>query len=377
MPAADFEHPEDAYGVIGDLLAGVRSLQQSIEQIAQRHRRHDGRAFDDAGDQAAGIRDAQVTADQLSSAAAAVDSVEERLNAAMQAAGRIAWHPAPTTAADAVNAEAVQSDAAGDEAARESRWVNLVFLQGDEADEVMRLIDRDGPDAAIEHLAHWDYGEETTDAAMENGYVYDAVPTGMLDTETVSGEYTLTSNPAMGHVGLYRSALDPTRRQPRRRYPHARPGHPDHPRRRCGTGRDRGRRRRCGSWSGTVGAWPRKQHNPRAEGDREGVRARRGGLGDGRVLVHPSRRCGRPPRPRTRPLTRQGPVHGAAARGSGSSAFVFGVGQVHLSHIPVRCCFLGRLLMSTISSIPPPTPPRPPGICAHSPRPGIYPPPTR
>lgn len=204
-----FEHPEDAYGVIGDLLAGVRSLQQSIEQIAQRHRRHDGRAFDDAGDQAAGIRDAQVTADQLFSAAAAVDAVEERLNAAMQAAGRIAWHPAPTAAADAVDAdavdaEAVQSDAAGDEAARELRWVSIVFLQGDEADEVLRLIDRDGPDAAIEHLAHWDYGDETTDAAMENGYVYDAVPTGMLDTETVSGEYTLTSNPAMGHVGLYR-----------------------------------------------------------------------------------------------------------------------------------------------------------------------------
>ncbi|MBO1903160.1 hypothetical protein J4H92_14545 [Leucobacter weissii] len=197
-----FEHPEDAYGVIGDLLAGVRSMQQSIEQIAQRHRRHEGRAFDDAGDQAAGIRDAQVTADQLASAAASLDAVEERLNAAMQAAGRIAWHPASTT--NGVVAEAVQSDAAGDEAARESRWVNIVFLQGDEADEVLRLIDRDGPDAAIEHLAHWDYGDETTAAAMENGYVYDTVPTGMLDTETVSGDYTLTSNPAMGHVGLYR-----------------------------------------------------------------------------------------------------------------------------------------------------------------------------
>ena len=32
----DFTHPEDAYGVIGDLLAGVRSMQQSIQQLATR-----------------------------------------------------------------------------------------------------------------------------------------------------------------------------------------------------------------------------------------------------------------------------------------------------------------------------------------------------
>lgn len=198
-----FEHPEDAYGVIGDLLAGVRSLQQSIEQIAQRHRRHEGRAFDDAGDPAAGIRDAQLTADQLSSAATAVDAVEERLNAAMAAAGCIAWHPAPTNT-NAAEAEAVQSDAAGAEAARESRWVNIVFLQGSEADTVLWLIDRDGPEVAIEHLAGWDFGDETIAAAMENGYVYDTVPTSALDKEVSNSDYALTYNHDLGHVSLYR-----------------------------------------------------------------------------------------------------------------------------------------------------------------------------
>ena len=69
----DFTHPEDAYGVIGDLLAGVRSMQQSIQQLATRHARHDGRAFDDAGDPAAGIRDARLAAGELSEAAAAPD----------------------------------------------------------------------------------------------------------------------------------------------------------------------------------------------------------------------------------------------------------------------------------------------------------------
>src|SRR5699024_8501356 len=85
-----------------------------------------------------------------------------------------------------------------------SRWVNIVFLQGEEADAVLSMIDRHGPDAAIEHLSGFDYGTETTDAAMENGYVYDTLPAGPLAKEAVGGEYTLTYNPDMGHVGLYR-----------------------------------------------------------------------------------------------------------------------------------------------------------------------------
>ena len=121
----DFTHPEDAYGVIGDLLAGVRSMQQSIQQLATRHARHDGRAFDDAGDPAAGIRDARLAAGELSEAAAALDRVEEGLNRASQAAGRIAWHPAPPAPAE-TEMTRVQGPV--------SRWVNIVFLQGGEAD---------------------------------------------------------------------------------------------------------------------------------------------------------------------------------------------------------------------------------------------------
>ncbi|NJE67128.1 hypothetical protein EZE58_09570 [Brevibacterium sp. LS14] len=191
----DFTHPEDAYGVIGDLLAGVRSMQQSIQQLATRHARHDGRAFDDAGDPAAGIRDARLAAGELSEAAAALDRVEEGLNRALQAAGRIAWHPAPPAPAE-TEMTRVQGPV--------SRWVNIVFLQSGEADAVLWLIDCDGPDAAIEHLAGFDYGEETTDAAMLNGYVYDTPPTGALDKEARTGEYTLTYNPDLGHVALYR-----------------------------------------------------------------------------------------------------------------------------------------------------------------------------
>lgn len=38
---------------------------------------------------------------------------------------------------------------------------------------MLAIIDRDGTDAAIEHLTGFDMGEETTQAALVNGYIYD------------------------------------------------------------------------------------------------------------------------------------------------------------------------------------------------------------
>ena len=84
------------------------------------------------------------------------------------------------------------------------RWVSVVFLQGAEADEVLDLLDRDGADAAIEHLAGYDYGEDTVQAALENGYVYDAPPTGMLDRTATRDVYTLVYSPFLGHLNLLR-----------------------------------------------------------------------------------------------------------------------------------------------------------------------------
>ncbi len=84
------------------------------------------------------------------------------------------------------------------------RWISVVFLQGTEADEVLDLIDRDGTDAAIEHLAGYDFGEETVQAALENGYVYDTPPTGTTDHVATRDVYTLSYNPSFAYVGLSR-----------------------------------------------------------------------------------------------------------------------------------------------------------------------------
>ena len=209
-----FEDPADTYAVLGDLLAGVRPLRQVLDQLATAHATNQVRAYDDAGSQGVGASQALAAAAELRQAAVLLDAVHDRVDAAMGASGRIAWHPAPSDSLPA-------------------RWVGIVFLQGQDADEVLALIDRDGTDAAIEHLTGFDMGEETTQAALVNGYVYSTIPTGPLDRTTTTGTYTLTYNHDHGHVSLLRAHPEvpareaetqaartaPTRSQSRRQAP--------------------------------------------------------------------------------------------------------------------------------------------------------------
>ncbi|QBE49685.1 hypothetical protein [Leucobacter triazinivorans] len=181
-----FEDPADTYTVLGDLLAGVRSLHQVLDQLATAHVTHRVRAHDDAGDQSVGATYALAATRDLQQAAELLDGVLYRVDQAMVASGQIAWHPEPTVPPSV------------------SRWVSVVFLQGQDADEVLAIIDRDGTDAAIEHLAGYDYGEDTVQAALVNGYVYDTPPTGALDKTATRDVYTLTYSPFLGHVGLLR-----------------------------------------------------------------------------------------------------------------------------------------------------------------------------
>ena len=192
-----FGQPSQMYPVMGDLLAGVRSLRQVLDQLANAHASRQIHATDDHGNPAAGARDALAAADELHQAATLIDSAHDRLDAAMNAAGRIAWQPGTSRSI--------------------RQWVNIVFLQGEEADQVMDLISRDGPAAGIEHLKQWDYGEETTDAALENGYVYDTPPVSDLDRAVTDGDYALTYNPFHGHVSLHRAhnvPLEPESTEP-------------------------------------------------------------------------------------------------------------------------------------------------------------------
>jgi len=191
-----FEHPEDLYPVIGDLISGVRSLQQVLDQLANAHITHHTHAADDDGNALLGASTALDTADKLHEAVTALDVVQDRIDAASRLAGRIAW---PAVSADAEHVDTGR------------RWVSVVFLQGEEADQVLDVIDHEGIDAGLEHLRGWDYGDETTGSALENGHVYDLdqLPTSPLDREASGGDYRMVYSAQMGHVALYRQHTIP------------------------------------------------------------------------------------------------------------------------------------------------------------------------
>lgn len=88
----------------------------------------------------------------------------------------------------------------------ERRWMSVVFIQGEEADAVLEIIDKSGPEAAVLHLSQWDYGDETRDAALVNGYVYDEIPRSPTDHVICDNAsvYALTYNHHFAYVSLLR-----------------------------------------------------------------------------------------------------------------------------------------------------------------------------
>lgn len=77
-----------------------------------------------------------------------------------------------------------------------SRYERVVFFQiGDEADEILNIIDDDGPEAAIEYAAQWHYpGEHETAAEMGHG---------SADNVFHSDDgYILSWNTGLGYAGL-------------------------------------------------------------------------------------------------------------------------------------------------------------------------------
>src|SRR5699024_10341919 len=153
-----FEHPRDLYGVLGDVLSGVRSLRQVLDQLSTAHTEGRPQAFDDAGSaevgdmyalaagdglhetatliyqaegrpQAAdaaggaggGDMSARAAGDGLHETATLIYQAEGRLDEAMTAAGRIAWHENPAPA----------KPGQGEVFGAADRWVSIVFLQGE------------------------------------------------------------------------------------------------------------------------------------------------------------------------------------------------------------------------------------------------------
>jgi hypothetical protein len=96
------------------------------------------------------------------------------------------------------------ADEPGETPAIRVEYVSIVFLQGDEAEEALELLESDAPPAAIEYLSQWDYGEETEMAARANGHVYPEPPASAHDMTWAEDEYVLSWSMPFGTVGLSR-----------------------------------------------------------------------------------------------------------------------------------------------------------------------------
>lgn len=79
-------------------------------------------------------------------------------------------------------------------------YYEIVFLQGEEAEEVLAMIGDDGPRAAIDYLAQWDQGGESEHCLSESV----DPPWGSGDSLHRSGHYILSWSHRLSYAGLTR-----------------------------------------------------------------------------------------------------------------------------------------------------------------------------
>lgn len=82
-----------------------------------------------------------------------------------------------------------------------TRYVDIVFCQGDDANEPLDILDQFGVDAAAEYLAQWDYGES---ASEFNSTTTPSAGTSDYSEATSNSEYIVTWNLRLGYIGLER-----------------------------------------------------------------------------------------------------------------------------------------------------------------------------
>lgn len=97
------DDPSETYAVVGELLAGVRSLGQVLDQLGNAHLRHQLLARTDDGDRTAGAVEALAAADELHHAARLIERAGCDLDRASQHSGRIAWQSAASRYSAEVN----------------------------------------------------------------------------------------------------------------------------------------------------------------------------------------------------------------------------------------------------------------------------------
>lgn len=93
-----FEQPAETYVVVGDVLGGLRSLGQVLDQLAYAHTSDSAIPRSEDGDQWAGIEEAYAAASALRRASTLVARAEMAVDRASRHSGRIVWDSVTPTA---------------------------------------------------------------------------------------------------------------------------------------------------------------------------------------------------------------------------------------------------------------------------------------
>lgn len=76
-----------------------------------------------------------------------------------------------------------------------TQYQRIVFMQGEEAEEALRILDEAGEEQAMDYLAQWDNGDG-------GGEVTDEPASGDDDDVCEAGGYRMSYNTRLGYIGL-------------------------------------------------------------------------------------------------------------------------------------------------------------------------------
>lgn len=76
------------------------------------------------------------------------------------------------------------------------QYIEIIFFQGDDAEEPLEILEEQGEQACLEYCAQWDCGDSP--------YYSDTPPWGADDDLYQDGIYILSYNARLGYVGLCR-----------------------------------------------------------------------------------------------------------------------------------------------------------------------------
>lgn len=202
LETKDFINPETAPMVIEQLITGLGWLRHAIDHLALAHQRYGQPAHSDLTQADAEPSSVTAAARALWRSLDVLRHVRTQLELASRHSHDLAWPP-PLR-----------------------RWITVKHWEGVEAEDTLDTIDRVGPHLALHQLVSWDFGDETTDTALENGQLCDDPPDGPDDKTITYDRYALTYNRTTRQVLLLReheTPPDPVR--PLRLSAGLRPGH--------------------------------------------------------------------------------------------------------------------------------------------------------